>query len=122
MRSKAQIIEELAKARKVEQMVENICHNSLTADLQDLCQMVYLILLEYDEDKILDLYENNQMSFFIARIILNQYRTSNSPFHNTFRKYQERFVGIGNLCETEMTMQQLIEWVERGKVENENRE
>ena len=31
--------------------------------------MVYLILLEYDEDKLVDLWEHDQMSFFIARII-----------------------------------------------------
>ena len=77
-------------------MVENIAHHSLTADLKDLCQMVYLILLEYDESKLQDLWENDQMNFFLARIILNQYRSSNSPFHSIYRKYQERSISIGN--------------------------
>ena len=75
-------------------MVENICHHAMTPDLQDLCQMVYLILLEYDEDKIVDLWENNEINFFIARIILNQYRSDHSAFHNTFRKFQDRSVSI----------------------------
>ena len=77
-------------------MVENIAHHALTDDLKDLCQMVYLILLEYDEDKIIDLWENDQMNFFLARIIINQYRSSNSPFHTIFRKYQERSISIGD--------------------------
>ena len=77
-------------------MVENIAHHSLTADLKDLCQMVYLILLEYDESKLQDLWENDQMNFFLARIILNQYRSSNSPFHSIYRKYQERSLSIGD--------------------------
>lgn len=77
-------------------MVENIAHHSLTADLKDLCQMVYLILLEYDESKLQDLWENEQMNFFLARIILNQYRSSNSPFHSIYRKYQERSLSIGD--------------------------
>lgn len=77
-------------------MVENIAHHSLTADLKDLCQMVYLILLEYDESKLQDLWENEQMNFFLARIILNQYRSSNSPFHSIYRKYQERSISIGD--------------------------
>lgn len=90
VKSKSEIIGELAKGKKVEAMVENIAHQSLSSDLQDLCQMVYLILLEYDEDKIVDLDKNNQMSFFLARVIINQFRSSNSPFHKIYRKYQER--------------------------------
>ena len=93
---KETIIETLAKDRRVEALVENIAHHSLTADLKDLCQMVYLILLEYDESKLQDLWENNQINFFLARIILNQYRSSNSPFHTIFRKYQERSLSIGD--------------------------
>ena len=77
-------------------MVENICHQQLTSDLKDLCQMIYLILLEYDEEKIKDLWKNNEMNFFIARIILNQFRSSNSPFHTIYRKYQERSFSLGS--------------------------
>ena len=93
--SKAHIIETLAQEKRVEALVENIAHHSLTADLKDLCQMVYMILLEYDEVKLQDLWENDQMNFFLARIILNQYRSSNSPFHTIFRKFQERSVYMG---------------------------
>ena len=51
---------------------------------------------KYDESKLQDLWENEQINFFIARIILNQYRSSNSPFHAIFRKYQERSLSIGD--------------------------
>ena len=95
METKGHIIETLARERRVEALVENISHHSLTADLEDLCQMVYVILLEYDESKLLDLWENNQINFFLCRIIINQYRSSNSPFHTIFRKFQERSVSIG---------------------------
>ena len=77
-------------------MVENICHHELTQDLKDLCQMVYVILLEYDEAKIVDLWDNGEINFFLARIIINQYRSSNSPFHIIFRKFQERSVSLGS--------------------------
>ena len=93
--TKEAIIETLAKQKRVEAMVENIAHQALTADLKDLCQMVYLILLEYDESKLLDLWENDQINFFLARIIINQYRSTTSPFHYMFRKFQERSVSIG---------------------------
>lgn len=93
--NKMTIIEILAKEKRVEALVENIAHHTLTADLKDLCQMVYLILLEYDETKLLDLWENDQINFFLARVIVNQYRSSNSPFHYLFRRFQERCVYMG---------------------------
>lgn len=85
---KSEIVNEIAKGKMVEQMVQNIAHQSLSADLKDLCQMVYLILLEYDEQKLQDLWSNNQMNFFLARIIINQFRSSNSPFHMIYRKFR----------------------------------
>lgn len=85
---KMQIIDSIAREQMVEHMAMNIAHQGMTADVSDLCQMVYLILLEYDDDKLIDLWENHQMTFFIARIIVNQFRSSNSPFHRTFRKFR----------------------------------
>ena len=92
--NRSEIVNEIARKRLVETMVQNIAHQSLTADLRDLCQMIYLILLEYDEDKLQDLWKHNQINFFLARIIINQFRSSNSPFHTTFRKFQERSADI----------------------------
>lgn len=84
---KSEIVATMARERRVETMVENIAKSPLTPDLKDLSQMVYLILLEYDENKLRDLWENGQMNFFIARIILNQYRSANSPFYKLFKKH-----------------------------------
>jgi hypothetical protein len=82
-----EMVAQLARERRVETMVENIAKRALDTDLKDLSQMVYLILLEYDETKLQDLWENGQINFFIARIILNQYRSANSPFYKLYRKY-----------------------------------
>ena len=76
-------------------MVENIAHRELTDDLKDLCQMVYLILLEYDASKLQDLWEHDEMSFFLARVILNQLRSVNSPYYYIYRRMQERSVYMG---------------------------
>ena len=88
------IITEIAQNKVVETMVKNVTYKPLNDDTKDLVQMTYLILLEYDEAKLQDLWQNNQMSFFIARIIINQFRSSNSPFHTIFRKFQERSADI----------------------------
>lgn len=91
---KMSIISEIAKKKVVETMVKNVTYKPLNDDTKDLVQMVYLILLEYDEEKLKDLWLNNQINFFLARIIINQFRSKNSPFHTIFRKFQERSTDI----------------------------
>lgn len=87
--TKHEIVEALAQDRVVENMALNIAHSgTLTPDLQDLCQGVYLILLEYDEAKVQDLYQNSALDFFIARILANQYLSKSSPFYNLFRRFR----------------------------------
>lgn len=94
------MVTQLARERRVETMVENIAKQPLSADLKDLAQMVYVILLEYDEGRLLDLWEHGQINFFIARIILNQYRSVNSPFYKLFRKHGKRQEDIETIRET----------------------
>ena len=92
--TKTEIVERIAREQRVETMLSNIAKCPVTGDLRDLCQMVYLILLEYDESKIIDLWEHNQINFFIARILLNQYKSSNSPFYKLFRKPDTVFLHL----------------------------
>lgn len=86
---KREIIEALAREHRVEQICCAIAHErALTADMKDLAQTIYLVLLEYDEDKIVDLWESDRLGFFIARVIINQYRTRHSPFHDSIRRFR----------------------------------
>ena len=83
---RAYIIEDIANKRYVEQLCKNICHSS-APELDDLAQMIYEILLTYDEQKIVELYQNNQLGFFIVRVIKNQYFSNTSPFHKELRRF-----------------------------------
>lgn len=85
------IVEELAKAQRVERIIENICRPCNDADsLADLAQMVYLVLLTYDAEKVVDLWQKGQMDFFIVRVVMNQYRSKNSPYYHTMREFRAR--------------------------------
>lgn len=92
--TRQEIVERLAKERRVETMLRNIAKTPVSGDLEDLCQMVYLTLLTFDEAKVVDLWEKEQINFFIARILMNQYQSVKSPFFTTFRKRQRRQVPI----------------------------
>lgn len=85
------LIEMIARQRMVEGIVCNIAHaHSLTADLRDLSQEVYLALMEYDMNILADLWESGAMRFFIARIVLNQYCSATSPFYAKIRRFRRR--------------------------------
>ena len=91
----SEIVDRLGREKVVEQTVQNIAHvDRLTPELKDLSQMVYVILLSYEPAKILDLWEHGQIRYFISRIILNQYRSSKSPFHMLFRRFSGSSVPI----------------------------
>ena len=77
--TKNEIIGRLAKERIVETIVSNIAKSSDDL-LNDLVQEIYLDLLTKDEDKIVKLYETNQIRYFITRIVINNLHSKNSPY------------------------------------------
>lgn len=93
MTEAAGIVADLARGKVVEEMIGNVSgfRSSLPPDLQDLSQMVYEVLLNYDGGKIEEMHECGQLRFFIARIITNQFRSSNSPYHRIYRNYNKIF-------------------------------
>lgn len=93
---KTEIVAQLAQRQVVEEMVRNISGKDLDANLRDLVQMVYLILLEYDADKIQNLHENGEIRFFIARVILNQYRSESSEYYRLIRRSSYRNEQLGH--------------------------
>lgn len=79
--TKKQIISQLAEQRAVEAICMNVAHaGTLSPDLKDLSQLVYIVLLEYDEEKVRTMWEAGSLRFFISRIIMNQYRSPRSAF------------------------------------------
>ena len=80
----------------VETAIANIAKTNSDV-LNDLSQNIYLDLLEKDEQKIVKLYEDNQIRFFVVRMILNNLFSKNSPFYQTFKKNANLTVDIDNL-------------------------
>jgi len=54
------------------------------ADAQDLTQDIYIVLLEYDQDKMRTIIDNGHLGFWVTRVMCNQYLNANSKFK---RKY-----------------------------------
>ena len=93
--TKNEIIEIIAKERLVEQIVSNIAKSSDDL-LNDLVQEIYLDLLSKSEEKIVNLYETNQIRFFVVRMVTNNLFSKNSPYYQTFKKNTNLTVDIDN--------------------------
>jgi len=91
MTTTRQIADALAKERRVETMVQNIAHaRYLSQDLLDLCQMIYVLILSYDAEKIVDLWEHNQINFFLARVIRTNLFSPRSPYAAQITRFRQR--------------------------------
>ena len=70
-------------------VVREICENMGVNknDIDDFVQEIYMILLEYDKDKIIELHNKKQLKYFIVGIISRQYNSSTSPYYKKYKKY-----------------------------------
>lgn len=97
--TKYDIIEVLARERRVEQIVHTVCKVA-RSDLDDLSQMIYEAMLLYDDQKIISLYSKGQINYFIVRVVQNQYYSVNSQFHAQIRKFGRQAVDVGKVANT----------------------
>ena len=86
--TKNEVVNIIAKERLVEQIVNNIAKSSDDL-LNDLVQEIYLDLLQKDEDKIINLYETNQMRYFITRMVINNIHSTNSPYWCKYKRFTQ---------------------------------
>lgn len=55
----------------------------------DLKAEVFLVLCEMNEDKLIGLYERNELKFYIVRTMLNMIKSDRSNFYKSYRNYTE---------------------------------
>lgn len=86
--TKYEIIDKLARQNEIEKIVYKMVgtsKNPLDAP-KDLIQDIYVILLTKDPQVIEDLYNNNELGFYILRICRNQLFSVNSQYYYSYIK------------------------------------
>ena len=58
-------------------------------EYDDLKQEIYIIVLDYDRKKIIEMYEKKQLKYWLVRVITNQYFSKYSTYYYKYRKYYE---------------------------------
>lgn len=90
--TKFEIVEELAKNRVIEDIISNVAQNPKEDTLKDLSQMLYEDLLMKDDEKVIQLYEDGQLQFFITRMVLNSINSKTSRYYYMFSKFNNNCV------------------------------
>lgn len=84
-----EIIEELARNKVVEEIISNINRTETQFNIQDLVQDIYLSLLEKPTKKITEMYEKNQLKFYITRMVLNNIYSKLSPYYRKYKHFDK---------------------------------
>lgn len=75
-----------------EGLVEKIAFNfkgEQEENLKDLCQYIYLELLTKEEGLIESMYADGSLRFYITKMVLNQINSKTSPYHKTYRIFDD---------------------------------
>ena len=102
--TKNEIIEVMGKGRMVETILADMAYSQPEYDLQDLSQMIYVALLDQPEERIQDLWNNNEMQYFIIGIIKRQLFSQTSPYYLTIRKFRDITDDVENYYDIDGTL------------------
>lgn len=87
--TKNEIIKWVANTKMIETIIANIGKGTYPY-VDDLAQDLYLELLEKPEDKLIPLYEKNQMNFYITRMVMNNLLSHNSRYYYNYLRWDEK--------------------------------
>ena len=94
MKTKNQIIEKLFKEKFIQSVINKYTTKLNFEDEEDVSQEIYLILLETQEEEIVRLFNNNQLNFYIVKIIKNQLLSTTSMIYKLYLKNKINTVSL----------------------------
>jgi DNA-directed RNA polymerase specialized sigma24 family protein len=103
--------------------LKDIAYNITSGkDDDDLLSFVIEELYKCDAKRINEIIKKKQMTFYVVRVMLNQYQSKTSRYHYKYRKYYEYFttttiesISPDTVVETKKQKQEVeerLEWVE----------
>ena len=79
------IVERIVKEGLVSEIAENL--GVTQTEWDDFMQEIYLIILQYNEEKIVGMYDRGELKYWLIRVCINQYCSKNSPWYKKYKKY-----------------------------------
>ena len=90
--TKYEVINIIAKEHLVERIVNKLLSSSKNPfDCpEDLIQDIYLLLLQKDDDLIVNLYNKDEIGFYLLKIARNQLLSKNSPYYTKYIRFKSQ--------------------------------
>jgi len=102
--------------------LKDIAYNITNGKGDDLLSFVIEELYKCDKDRIIEIIKKKQLTFYIVRVMLNQYHSKTSRYYYKYNKYYEYHVsGIieaispsddNTEIEDKEEIEQRLEWIE----------
>ena len=88
--TKYEVLDIIAREHLVERIVNKLLSSSKNPfDCpEDLIQDIYLLLLQKDDDLIVNLYNKDEIGFYLLKIARNQLLSKNSPYYQKYIRFQ----------------------------------
>lgn len=83
--TKEEVVERIAREGWVEECVKVVTGGVWRSEYSDLCQDILQELL--DQEKIVGLYQRNQLKYYIMRIVRNNLQSCTSRFYYRYRRF-----------------------------------
>ena len=86
-------------------------------DYEDVLHESIIALYNSDQEKIKDIIEKKQLTFYIVRIMMNQYQSNTSPYHKKYRrtKHKEHLKDFYIYTKEPLTKEKMQEFEDREK-------
>ena len=100
--TKYEVVDIIAREHLVERIVNKLLSSSKNPfDCpEDLIQDIYLLLLQKDDDLIVNLYNKDEIGFYLLKIARNQLLSKNSPYYTKYIKFRAQSDDITQAANT----------------------
>ena len=102
--------------------LKDIAYNITSGKPEDLLSFVIEELYKCKQDKINDIIKRKEMTYYIVRVMINQFHSKTSRYYYKYNKYYEYHVGgiiesispdnIEKTIEEKEEVEQRLDWVE----------
>ena len=88
--NKYDVLDNISREHLVEKIVYKLlpCSKNPFDCPEDLIQDIYLLLLQKDDDLIVNLYNKDEMGYYLLKIAKNQLLSANSPYFYKYIKFR----------------------------------
>ena len=83
--TKEEVVERIAREGWVEECIKMVSGGVWRSEYSDLVQDVLIELL--DQEKIVGLYQRNQLRYYVMRIVRNNIQSNTSRFYYRYRRF-----------------------------------